>query len=193
MYEKMIAPFEVVPFELMTKLEARTYLGWFTSEIPKRIEVLRAFYHETTGSSPNDLDLSEKSLGILWRWFIPQITMVPKTAEELEEEISMTPEWLRDEVLKENSKKFSEETSSIIIDIGIYFGTVFINLFSSLDWGVVHTPKNYVYVNRPVIKGFGKVEMNPIAIVYNISLRYLRNRSNERQLIDVFNVWKEYL
>ncbi|MCM3133744.1 hypothetical protein M3629_13185 [Paenibacillus polysaccharolyticus] len=192
MYDKMIAPFEIVPFEIMTKLEARTYLGWFTSEIPKRIEVLRAFYHEMTGASPNDLDLSEKSLGILWKWFIPRITMVPKTAVELEEEISMTPEWLRDEVLK-NSEKFNEETSSIIIDIGIYFGTVFTNLFSSLDWGVVHTPKNYVYVNRPVIKGFGKVEMNAIAIVYNTSLAYVRKRGDERQLIDLFNVWKEYL
>ncbi|WP_145331966.1 hypothetical protein [Paenibacillus xylanexedens] len=192
MYNKMIAPFEIEPFEIMTKLEARTYLAWFTSEIPKRIEVLKAFYHETTGSSPDDLDLSERSLGILCKWFIPRITMVPKTAAELEEEISMTPEWLRDEVLK-NSEKFSEESSSIIIDIGLYFGTVFINLFSSLDWGVVHTPKNYVYVNRPVIKGFGKVEMNPIAIVYNASLAYVRKRGDERQLNDLFNVWKEYL
>lgn len=192
MYEKMIAPLEVVPFEIMTKLEARTYLGWFTSEIPKRIEVLKAFYHETTGSSPDDLDLSERSLGILWKWFIPRIMMVPKTAAELEEEISMTHEWLRDEVLK-NSEKFSEESSSIIIDIGLYFGTVFITLFSSLDWGVVHSPKNYVYVNRPVIKGFGKLEMNPIEVVYNSSLRYIRKRGNERQLNDVFNVWKEYL
>lgn len=65
MYEKMIAPFEMVTFEIMSRLEAKTYFKWFVSEIPTRIEVLRTFYHETTGASPNDLDLSEQSLGIL--------------------------------------------------------------------------------------------------------------------------------
>jgi hypothetical protein len=188
----MIAPFDIVPFETMSKLEAKTYFEWFISEIPKRIDILRTFYNETTGSSPNDLDLSEKSLEILWKWFIPRITTIPKAGEELEEEISMAPQWLRDELIQ-NSEKFSEETSSIIIDMGIYFGSVCTNLFSSLDWGVIHKPKNYVYVNLPVITGFRNAEMNPIAIVYNASLRNIRNKGNEKQLIDLFNVWKGFI
>lgn len=192
MYPKLIVPFEVVPFEIMTKRESQIYFEWFISEIPTRIATLNSFYVKTTGTSGDKLDLSQESLIELWNWFIPKISVVKKTEEELENEVSMAPDWLRDELIKKN-QKFSDETSSIIIDLGIYFGTVFLTSNVNLKWGVIHKPKSYVYVNQPVITGFRNSELNPISIVYNSSLKQLRNTGNEKQLFDVFNTWKEFV
>ncbi|MNC41365.1 hypothetical protein D3C75_901310 [compost metagenome] len=119
--------------------------------------------------------------------------MVPKSKEELEEGIGAVPDWLKDEVSR-NTLKFSDNTSLLIIDIGIYFGVVFLNEISTLEWGLVHKPKNYVYVNRPIITGFKKkAGLNPFTVVSNCSLREVKQGANENRLFDLFKIWKEYL
>ncbi|OKP99463.1 hypothetical protein [Paenibacillus sp. P46E] len=192
MYPKLVAPFEIIPFELMTKKEAKQYFDWFISQIPIRIEILTAHYEETTGGSQQELNLSQESLVRLWAWFSQRIKMVPKTRQELKEEIDAVPDWLKEEV-SNNTLKFSEITSSLIIDVGIYFGSVFINELRTLEWGIVHKPKKYVYVNQPIVIGFKKSGLNPITVVNNCSLIELEQDPDDNRLFDLFNVWKEYL
>ncbi|KWX87560.1 hypothetical protein AMQ83_12345, partial [Paenibacillus riograndensis] len=160
MYPKLVAPFGIIPFEIMTKKQARQHFDWFISQIPTRIEALIAHYVETLGGRKEELNLSQESLINLWKWFIQRIEMVPKTKEELEKDIDAVPDWLKAEVAN-NTLKFSELTSSLIIDVGIYFGSVFLNEMRTLEWGVIYKPKNHVDINRPVITGFKKMELNP--------------------------------
>lgn len=192
LYPKLVAPFEIIPFEIMTKREAKHYSDWFISQIPLRIELLTKFYVETKGGNKEDLNLSQASLVKLWAWFLQRIEMVSKTKEELKETIDAVPDWLKEEV-SSNTQKFSDQTSSLIIDIGIYFGAVFLNEISSLEWGIIYNPINHVDINRPVITGFKKIELNPIAVVNTCSLREVKQGRNENRLFDLFNVWKEYL
>ncbi|CQR57000.1 hypothetical protein PRIO_4598 [Paenibacillus riograndensis SBR5] len=192
MYPKLVAPFEIIPFEIMTKKEAKQYFDWFVLQIPTRIDTLIAHYVETLGGGKEELDLSQESLVNLWKWFIQRIEMVPKTKEELEEDVDAAPDWLKEEVAN-NTLKFSEFTSSLIIDVGIYFGSVFLNEMRTLEWGIIHKPKNHVDINRPVITGFKKMELNPISVVNNSSLAIVEKNSNENQLFELYNIWKEYL
>ncbi|KWX74599.1 hypothetical protein AMQ84_19425 [Paenibacillus riograndensis] len=188
----LVAPFEIIPFEIMTKKEAKQYFDWFVLQIPTRIDTLIAHYVETLGGGKEELDLSQESLVNLWKWFIQRIEMVPKTKEELEEDVDAAPDWLKEEVAN-NTLKFSEFTSSLIIDVGIYFGSVFLNEMRTLEWGIIHKPKKYVYVNRPIIIGFKEAGLNPIAVVNNCSLRELNQDPDDTRLFNLFNVWKGYL
>ncbi|WP_019909787.1 hypothetical protein [Paenibacillus sp. HW567] len=192
MYPKLVAPFEIIPFEMMTKKEAKHYFDWFISQIPIRIKTLTAHYVDTMGGEQKELNLSQESLIRLWTWFTQRIEMVPKTEEELEEEIGRVPHWLKEEV-SSNTLKFSEITSSLIIDVGIYFGSVFINEIQTLEWGIVHKPKKYVYVNQPIVIGFKNAGLNPVTVVNNCSLIELEQDPDGNRLFDLFNVWRDYL
>lgn len=111
----------------------------------------------------------------------------------LEEDIDAVPDWLKEEV-SSKTLKFSDMTNSLIIDVGIYFGVMFLNEISTLEWGLVHKPKNYAYVNRPIITGFKKkAGLNPFTVVSNCSLREVKQGANENRLFDQFNTLKEYL
>ncbi|MNC50609.1 hypothetical protein D3C75_998570 [compost metagenome] len=77
--------------------------------------------------------------------------------------------------------------------MGIYFGSVFLNEIRTLEWGVIYKPKNHVDINRPVITGFKKIELNPISVVNNISLTIVEETATENQLFELYNIWKEYL
>ncbi len=58
--------------------------------------------------------------------------MVPKTKEELEEDVDAAPDWLKEEAAN-NTLKYSELTSSLIIDVGINPKKPFYRLTLNID------------------------------------------------------------
>ncbi|RXZ79766.1 hypothetical protein EBB07_21270 [Paenibacillaceae bacterium] len=193
MYPIIQLPFEVIPFEIMKKREADQYLNWFVSIQSERIERLAYYYEHTNGGKKHDLDFTQNSLINLWDWFVPRIEHVKKTWEELNEEMQNAPEWLRDEITKDEFR-FNKETEAIIIDLGLYFGAVFCQSFRQLKWDVIYKPRNFIDVNQPVIIGFkNNISLNPIRIINNCAIKSTEEKFNNKILFDVFQVWTDYL
>jgi hypothetical protein len=185
----MTPPFEVKPFEKMTLREAQNHFDWYVDEIPKRIELIRRAYKDTGGGKLEDLDLTPQSLVNLWTWFIPRIQTMPRSTEDIAEELRTTPEWLKETVI-ENNKKLSTGALCLAMDIAIYFGATFVKNFDRLSWGFVTKPKSLAYVNKPVIIGFSTgVELDPIGIVYNLTLDVVNNNTNIKELFELYDVW----
>lgn len=187
----MTPPFEIKPFEKMTKKEAQIHFNWYLSEIPKRIELIRKAFLETGGGKLEDVDLSPQSLMNLWTWFIPKIVTVTRSDEEIAIDLKVVPEWFKDKVI-ENKRKLSVGTLSLAMDIAIYFAEVFIKNFDKLEWGFVTKPKSLAYVNSPVIIGFSSgIELDPRNLVYNLTLKVINDNTNKEELFSLFEVWKD--
>jgi hypothetical protein len=190
-YPLMVPPFVIKNFEKMSVREAQTHFDWYVSEIPERIELIRKAYKETDDGEIEELDFTPESLVNVWAWFIPRIITVPKSEEEIAEELRNSPDWLKDTIMK-NNKKLSTGTLSLGMDIAIYFGEIFIKNFEGLTWGFVTKPKSLAYVNRPVILGFRTgVELDPRDLVYNLTLDVVDGNKNKNELYDLFEIWKE--
>ncbi|MBB3109104.1 hypothetical protein FHS18_001156 [Paenibacillus phyllosphaerae] len=192
MYKMIETHFEFVSFVFMTKRQANQYFDWFQEQIPLRIKTLIDFYAASKDNRIEDLDLSPESLIKLWSWFSSQVELSSNKSTEFEEEINSFPKWLLYEVSQGN--KFSEKTSSILIDIGMYFGTVLINNAQPLKWGVIYSPKDFVEVKQPVITGFkSDLVLNPIRIADVCTRRGLRQGHSNNSLYDTYKVWQEYI
>lgn len=192
MYPAIKIPFEFTPFSVMSKFEANEYFDWFISIIPQRLEILRE-YIEFTGSSESiQLDLSPESLISLWEWFIPRIEQRNLTEEELNEELELVPDWIKSEV-EETVIKFSRNTENLVVDIGIYFGSVMLHSSDQLKWTVIYKPTNHVDVNQPVLTGKGRMVLNPIRIVDVCAARTLSSGANINLLNDLYVSWRDSL
>ncbi|MGD7009134.1 hypothetical protein ACQCV8_13515 [Metabacillus sp. 84] len=189
-YPLMDPPFNLKDFDEMTKKEAQNHFDWYTGEIPARLRLLKQAYTETSEGKLEDLDLSPHSLVNLWTWFLSKIEIEFYTADEIADKHRKLPEWLHKEV---GEKKLSTATLCVAMDIGIYFGEVFVKNFNHLNWGVKFKPKSYAHVNRPVILGFsaGKQEMNPSNLIHNLSLEAIEEGSENKSLYNLFKVWEE--
>lgn len=190
-YEPMCPPFDLNDFDIMTKKEAKKHFDWYITEIPKRINILKDAYEFTGGGIKEDLNFTPESLVKLWKWFIPYVTEVNKTTEEIEEENNSTPEWLLNYIV---TTKLSFETLALIKDISIYFGEVFISNYPQLRWDVLYKPKNLFEVNRPVILGFSKAHnLFTDNIVTNLARKVSKGNLDEEALYKIFKVWEEYI
>ncbi|MCI1763448.1 hypothetical protein [Heyndrickxia oleronia] len=182
---------ELKPFEKMTKKEAENHFNWYLSEIPNRIALLRETFSKTGEGKIEDLDFTPKSLQKIWEWFLPNIEIISKSDDEINEEINEIPVQFKD-IISIDRRKFSTGTLSIGMDIAIYFAEIFIKNYDNLTWGLITKPKSLVYVNRPVVVGFSSgVELDPRLLVYNLILNKMDGSAKKEDLYNLFEVWEE--
>ena len=190
-YPLMSPSLELKPFEKMTKKEAENHFNWYLSEIPNRIALLRETFSKTGEGKIEDLDFTPKSLQKIWEWFLPNIEIISKSDDEINEEINEIPVQFKDNISIDR-RKFSTGTLSIGMDIAIYFAEIFIKNYDNLTWGLITKPKSLVYVNRPVVVGFSSgVELDPRLLVYNLILNKMDGSAKKEDLYNLFEVWEE--
>ncbi|MBU5213090.1 hypothetical protein MHI39_19885 [Heyndrickxia sp. FSL K6-6286] len=190
-YPLMSPSLELKPFEKMTKKEAENHFNWYLSEIPNRIALLRETFSKTGEGKIEDLDFTPKSLQKIWEWFLPNIEIISKSDDEINEEINEIPVQFKD-IISIDRRKFSTGTLSIGMDIAIYFAEIFIKNYDNLTWGLITKPKSLVYVNRPVVVGFSSgVELDPRLLVYNLILNKMDGSAKKEDLYNLFEVWEE--
>ncbi|KEO81191.1 hypothetical protein [Tumebacillus flagellatus] len=188
-YRMMAPPFEVKAFEEMSKKEAQKNFDWFVNEIPDRIGQLDRYYKLTNGAG--SLDYEPESLKNLWEWFVQHLELVKKSKEEMKEEKRHLPEQFRN-IIKVEDVKLSLQTQMLVVDVAIYFGEVFA-IKHNLKWGFVTQPKQLVYLNKPVIIGFGLKHLEPIMIVQNLVRKTLRGESSPKLLLEIYEVWRGHI
>ena len=160
----------------------------------ERIEVLKN-YIEEEGNENIKFDYTPESLIPLWDWYVEHIVMVKKSEEEIEEERSQYPDYVR---IRE--EKISYDTLQIFYDISCYFGEVIIrNSEGKAYWGYKTKPKNMVSVKEPVILGFlDGLFLNCVSLLNGLTWRYIEaveeNREESaRGLFDLYNKWHQLL
>lgn len=147
-------PLETEFFDMLTTKQAKEYLEWYKSEVPKRFLYLISYCAQEMKIPKSELLKFPEGCIPLWKWFQTKLTMRPTTQEEQEQmrrEFGFLGEW---HVLK---KIVTEEARSIAYDISMYFGYQLISHYpNDLEWGYVLKPKDIVYLKSPVITGFSK-------------------------------------
>lgn len=188
----LMDPPDYKPYDDMTRAEAKKHLEWYVNQIPERLELLRNAFEETGGGKKEKLDYSVESLRTIWEWFIPLVTIEPKTTVEIEKEANLLPRGAT-----RNLEKLSIGTLAIAMDIAIYYAEVFIRTCKEVKWGLAKSrSKNYINYNRPVLLGFmiGKYEdeLDPKRILHAKTLKVaFDGEKNSDALIEAYKSGKE--
>ena len=201
-YSLMIAPFDFANhdriaarqffdnyafFELTPK-QAKEYFLWYTSEIPNRIALLWEYIKQKRPEA-EPFDYSPESLIPLWEWYETKIEQVPMTAKEIESRVRMFPKYLESEIQK-NTKKFTDETLSLALDISIYLGEVVVKNHPHLRWNYRTRPKREISVYRPVIDGLNyKMTLDSSRIVFVQMLTSVKEQ-NKNHLYVIYRHWE---
>lgn len=188
-YELMIPPFRHNGFKELSKKQAEEYFDWYTNQINHRIEVI-SNYISSTGEKIH-FDYSPDSLIPIWSWYEKNIIVEDKTKEELENEISKHPAWMKNEI---SSTKISLETFKFGMDIAIYFAEIIIrNSNGKVYWGYFTKPKNRMSVNQPVLLGFkADMDLNPRLVITNCTRRSYRESQPDR-LHEMYKNWMQFI
>lgn len=204
-YSLMIAPFDFANhnkiaaqqffdnyafFELTSK-QAKEYFLWYTSEIPNRIALLWEYMKQERPET-EPFDYSPESLLPLWEWYEQKIEQVPMTAEEIERRVRVFPKYLESEIRK-NTKKFTDETLSLALDISIYLGEVVVKNYPHLRWNYRTRPKREISTYRPVIDGLNnKMKLEPSRSLFVLTIESTKEK-NPTRLYDLYrNCEPEY-
>lgn len=177
-----------------TKKETEEYFQWFMATKDERIEVLKN-YIEEEGNENVKFDYTPESLIPLWDWYIEHIVMVKKSDEEIEQERSQYPDFVR---IRE--EKISYDTLQICYDISCYFGEVIIrNSEGKACWGYKTKPKNMMSVKKPVVLGFaGDHFLDAASLIPAMTWRHIEameenKEKNEKALFDIYDLWHKML
>ena len=201
-YSLMIAPFDFANhdriaarqffdnyafFELTPK-QAKEYFLWYTSEIPNRIALLWEYIKQERPEA-EPFDYSPESLIPLWEWYETKIEQVPMTSKEIESRVRMFPKYLESEIQKK-TKKFTDETLSLALDISIYLGEVVVKNHPHLRWNYRTRPKREISVYRPVIDGLNyKMTLDSSRIVFVQMLTSVKEQ-NKNHLYVIYRHWE---
>ena len=104
-----------------------------------------------------------ESLIPVWEWYEKKIVVEHYTRRELKKEAKKYPDWLREEILSDDTK-ISVNTLAICDDLAIYFAEVIRrNNLEHIYWGYYTKPKNCISVNEPVLLGFVIMQWSVLA------------------------------
>ncbi len=200
-YSLMIAPFDFAGhqkiaarqffdsyafFELTPK-QAKEYFLWYMDEIPNRLALLWEYMKQERPTT-EPFDYSPESLLPLWEWYEPKIQQVPMTAKEIESRVKKFPKYLESEIRK-NTKKFTDETLSIALDISMYLGEVVVKNYPHLRWNYRTRPKREISVYRPVIDGLNhKMTFETSRVLFVLMLKSAKEQDSMR-LYNLYQHW----
>ena len=180
-------PPERLDFDGWTRKEARAYFDWFVGQIPERLYELRRVV--AAADADCELDGSPDSLACLGEPFLGWVTTRPRTPDEKAEAYADLPEHPQGAVEVEDWE-LTEETLSLCVDVGIYFGEVFRAAHPQIEWQL--WTRKSVGHHRPVLVGAqGNVPLDPINIATNIAFGTARGRGRPGRLRELFDVWSD--
>lgn len=179
-YSEIVVPFDV-PLREMTKGQLGRYALWFRDAMEVRIGELSREVARTGGDwSP---DRSVESLAGLDRWLEGQVGTESPSAEEVAREQA----WLAPG--KEVPRRLDVRTSSLVFDVGMYFGAVVVANVAGTAWGqVLKNRRNFDY-GHVVVTGFGLEVLNPVWIAKAVCLAI--GNGGPQRFAAVFRVWQD--
>ena len=163
----------------------KSYAELFFADKDERLKKLIDCIASDCHVNPSELDFSEESLEVLQRWLVSHVECVKLTKKEYEVVRKSLPDYI-----DIDDWRFSDETFSYIIDIGLYLGEVMIHKYPDLKWEQCLNSKKNINYGLMIIR-LGKKEMNPMGLVNTICLKIVKDKPDS--LLEIVQVWEEYL
>ena len=170
-------------FTTIDKKDVKLYAKCFWEAKDDRLKKLIDNVASDCNINPSELDFSEESLEVLHKWLVNHVECVKLTKEEYEWKREHIPDYI-----DISDWRFSDDTFSNIIDVGLYLGEVMIHKHPDLKWE--QYLKKTVDYGQVIIR-VGKIGMNPMRLVNTICFKILDNRPDS--LLDIVHIWEEYL
>ncbi len=186
-YPAIVPPFRIKAPEAMSLEEARQHFQWFVSQSGARRALLLAAVR-ATGGEAHRLDYSPQSLIALWQWAKPQASSEAIPPEQLEAFWDSRPEWVRKAGVRPG--ELTPETQCLAIDIGYYFGEIFIRRCPRVQWAL-WTERKGPY-NKPYLTGFGP-PLVPFEPVTACMWAAVKGKSSSDDLYNKWLAWSEDL
>lgn len=182
-YVYFVPPFKK-KFVEMSANELSDYKRWFFEVMPSRIAGLQREVNldaEMRDWCPDHTRASIESLGV---WLARHVEARPRTPEE----IDRIKGRLTFDVNVEDWQ-LTDKTSSLAVDIGMYFGETLRANFPTVEWYQPIKDKRYVDFGQVILRGFGRAETNPVRVAANICRGLVRGRESAKSLVDVYDRW----
>ena len=186
-YEIIKPPFNAI-FGSMDKEHANLYFEWFMEQIPHRVDILCSYVRSTNGFKDWLPDFQSQSLLPLGKWFCEQVKYRPRTEQEMAKIAANSPAWFKNN-FDIPSDELTNETFSLAIDIGMYFGQTLEKNFPDLIWHPLLKQKHNVNYQQPIITGKGKAQLNPILIVVTYAYGILQGTKGPERLLELYEIW----
>ena len=172
-------------FTTIDQKDIKFYAKCFWAEKDERLNRLIDNVASDCNIKPSELDYSEESLAVFDRWLVSHVECVKLTKEEYEWKREHIPDYI-----DIDDWRFSDETFSNIINVGLYLGEVMIHKHPDLKWEQCLNGKRNINYGLMIIR-LGKMEMNPMGLVNTICLKIVDNRPDS--LLEIVHVWEEFL
>jgi hypothetical protein len=189
-YEILKLPFQKTVSELNAS-ETKEYFQWFFTQIPIRLEILSRAIQAENAKNQLIMDYTQESLTPLSYWLGNHLHTLKKGPLEIQKEIENLPPRFRarsDFVVVD--WKWSAETVSLCYDIGIYFAKIFQSQYENVKWTYLTKPRDWVYVNKPVLEGF-KVHMSPYDLIMTCAVKMRKGKEGAlNEMKRIFDFWK---
>lgn len=170
-------------FTAINKKDVKPYAKCFWEAKDKRLKKLIDKVASDYSINPSELDFSEESLKVLDLWLVNHVECVKLTKEEYDIKRKLIPDYI-----DINDWRFSDDTFSNIINVGLYLGEVMIHKHPDLKWE--QYLKKTVDYGQVIIR-VGKIGMNPMRLVNTTCFKIVDNR--QKSLLEIVQVWEEYL
>lgn len=191
-YEFLLPPFHL-DYDHWTRETAQVYLDWFVAHVRERaVYVLQ----QSNSSSYTQDSSSPEVLLHVWKWFlhIAEIEAVPK--RELELQRVKFAQFGEGFISK---TRLSVRTEYILRDIAMLVGAVFKANHHCLYWDFDVKPKKYIFLNRPVLKGFLDTRyekpfapvFEPVHMVSIQAAKHLDGTAKGSDLINLYKHWEQ--
>lgn len=174
-------------FSTKSKKELKLYKDWFLGNKEKRISELSQAVNSTKGFENWSSDFTSDSLKELGIWLKQNVEIEKIPEIEYKKKRLETPDYI-----ELNDWDLTIKTRSLLVDVGIYIGEVFIHTYPQLQWEqCISTRKNDVNQGHMIIKM--KKDFNPVWIMYIVGLGLADDTKDETCLINVFKNWSKYI
>jgi len=182
-YQVIQPPF-TLNFTEMTKEELQEYFAWFQSILEERVSELSAHVREDSLTSNWEPDHSPSSVEVLGEWLSRHVSTRPRTQQEQEQ---LTAGLSHPIAVPDYD--LTNESFSLGMDIGIYFGLTLMKNHPSLRWDQDLKNKRFADYGQPIIIGFGAVPLNPVRIGINFAYGFASKKQASVRVREVYDVW----
>lgn len=192
--------------------ETEEYWNWYMANLDARCEYLRTLVAEDAGISVDQLNYTMESLLPLWAWFLSRAKVVRKKLPRPYERVTEISRETGGMPVKKTIKyddSFDIKTQMMIRDIGMYVGKMFVLSFpGKIRWELVKSPRNYIHVNEPLLKGFVQThrladgekldspfypDFEPIHMVTVQAAGIFEGKTNVEDLYNVCKLWARWI
>lgn len=182
-YQVIQPPF-TLKFAEMTTKQLQDYFAWFQSILDERINQLTAYIREDPLTKDWEPNYSASSLGSLGEWFSKHVSTRDRTPDELDEiKARINPQ------IDVPDYNLTNESFSLGMDVGIYFGLTLMKNHPSLKWQQNLKNRRLADFGQPIISGFGVAPLNPVRVGVNFAYGFASRKNSAARVREVYDVW----